>query len=119
MRVLVVDDEAPIRHLIDRLLTGRGDNVITAADVFEAMAMLIDYQQQVDVALLDLSLPGMGGLAYADHLRRQDPDVRIVCMTGHVEEETLADAERRCESLLLKPFTKAQLFAVLPTVEQP
>lgn len=110
--MLVVEDEPAVRHIIDRLLTASGHHVIAAPDVFTAMALVLDYQWKLDVALLDLSLPGMGGLAYADHFSRQFPDSRIVFMTGHVEETKIAEAERRAP-VLLKPFESQQLFKAI------
>lgn len=112
MRVLVVDDEPPIRHLVDRLLTRRGHDVLTAPSVFEAMALLLDFPAPLDLALLDVRLPGMAGLAYADQLERAHPAIRLVFMTGSVDEAELVAAETR-GSLILKPFGVRDLIAAV------
>ncbi len=113
MRVLVVEDEPAIRHLIDRLLTRRGHHVLTAPNALLAAAILIDYGVTLDIALIDLSLPGgTSGIAFADRLGVQFPALRVIFMTGHLEPEKLAEAARR-GPLLLKPFTSDQLLTIM------
>ncbi len=114
MRVLVVEDEPEVRHLVDRILTGHGHHVVAAPNVFEAMALLLEYPEPIDVALLYLSLPGMGGYAYADHVQGQFPRARVIFMTGRIEESILVEAERRAP-LLLKPFAVDTLTRTIET----
>ena len=81
IRVLLAEDQAMIRQALAALLSyeddievvaqvGRGDEVVSAAA-----------QHDVDVALLDIEMPGMDGLAAAAELRRARPDVKIVILT--------------------------------------
>ena len=104
MRFLVVEDDAAVRHVIDRGLTGHGHHVVAAPSVVEAMTLILDFPDPPDVALLDLLLPGMGGLEYAELLVRQFPMVRLVFMTGWYEGPQIAEAEAR-GALLMKPFS--------------
>ena len=110
MRVLVVEDEPAVRHLIDRLLTGRGHHVLTAPTAAEATALLYDFPGALDVALLDLILPGMSGLTYAEQLERMFPGVRVVIMTGWMDGAQLGAAEAR-GPLLWKPFSRESLIS--------
>lgn len=112
MRALVVEDEPIVRHLIDKVLTRRGHHVIAATDPSEANALLLDYPGPLDVALLDVDLPGTDGLKYADHIEGQFPSARLIFMTGLTDEDRLVAAETRA-TLLLKPFTPDQLIAVI------
>jgi DNA-binding response OmpR family regulator len=112
MRLLVVEDEAAVRHVVDRLLTAHGHHVVVAPTVIEAMALLLDFPEAPDVGLLDLVLPGMGGVAYAKHLVRQFPMIRLVFMTGWFEGPQMAEAEA-LGTLLLKPFTPHTLLAAV------
>ena len=82
MRLLVVEDEAAVRHVIDRVLTGHGHHVVAAPSAIEATALLLDFPEPPDVALLDLVLPGMSGLDYAERLAWQFPMIRLVFMTA-------------------------------------
>ncbi len=110
MRVLVVEDEPSVRHVIDRLLTPRGHHVLTAPNAGEAAALLIDYGWTIDVALVDVVLPGTSGLVYAEELRRRYPRANVVLMTGWLEPDKL-NAARQRGPVLLKPFTAQTLIA--------
>jgi len=112
MRALVVEDEPIVRHLIIKVLTRRGHHVIAATDPSEANALLLDFPGPLDVALLDVDLPVMDGLKYADHVTGRFPTARLVFMTGWTDEDRLVAAETRA-TLLLKPFTPDQLIAVI------
>lgn len=69
--VLVVDDEATIRHTLDAILRRVGYTVTTAANGEEALAWLM--QHQFDLLLLDFGLPGISGLEVADYAREHYP----------------------------------------------
>ena len=66
-RVLVVEDEAVIRGLVDQVLRGEGYEVVLAADGDEAIALA--RETRIDVLLTDLTMPGIGGHELADRLR--------------------------------------------------
>ena len=76
------------------------------------MALLLDFPARPDIALVDLVLPGMGGMAYAEQLEHVFPAVRIILMTGFIDAADIAAAEAR-GPLLLKPFVPDTLFAII------
>ena len=108
MRVLVVEAEPAVRHLADRVLTGRGHFVITAPSMFEAIALTLDFPEPIDIALLDVVTPGMGGLAYVDYLKRQFPAVRVVLMIVRSDVSKVPSTA----PLLFKPFTAQALISI-------
>jgi two-component system cell cycle sensor histidine kinase/response regulator CckA len=108
MRVLVVEDEPAVRHVIDRVLTQQGHRVLTAPSAFEAMALLLDFPDPPDLAVLDLIMPGMGGLAYADWLQHAFPTIRLMFITGWLDRPEAAQAQKR-GTLLAKPFSPQKL----------
>ena len=108
MRVLVVEDEPAVRHVLDILLTRRGHHVLTAPCAHEAFALLLDFPQVPHLALIDLALPRMGGFAFGEMLRRDFPDVRLVFMTGWAEHHDIVQAQRVGE-LLMKPIKGDEL----------
>lgn len=102
-RVLVVEDEAVIRALIEASLEGDFE-LATAADGFGALESLHSFHP--DIVLLDIGLPGMNGL---DVLRRIRSDCElaqtpVVLITGREPPEAV-----RAEAVLAKPFTPANL----------
>ena len=115
LRVVVVEDDPAVRHLIDRALTSRGHNVLVASHAGEAWALLFDFPHAPHLALVDLVLPGTRGLTLADDLRQKYVDMRVVFMTGATLDADILTAQAR-GPLLEKPFT---LQALISLVEAP
>jgi len=111
--VLVVDDEEPIRQLERRILESGGYRVIEASRALEAFALL-QKDLQVDLVIADLQMPDLGGEEMARRIRRDRPGIRVLYVTGHIDE--LMDERSTLwegEAFLDKPFTaKALLEAV-------
>src|ERR687884_119905 len=80
-RILVVDDETPIRVTMSDMLRRRGYDVVAAASGEEALALL--HQRPFDLLLLDLRMPGLSGLDIAQRARELHPDAAIIILTGH------------------------------------
>jgi len=104
-KMLVVDDEEPIRHALRAYFTARGYQVDCAQELEEAQALLekVDYE----VAIVDLRLTGIGGsegLDVVSSLRARSPTARIVLLTAHGTPAMEAEARRRgADAFLHKP----------------
>lgn len=81
--ILVVDDEPEIRELTQEALEDFGYFVLNAANGEEALAIYREYGQSIDLVLLDLNMPGMGGHKCLKELLRQDPEVKVVIASGY------------------------------------
>jgi DNA-binding NtrC family response regulator len=103
-RALVVEDDAAVRHVIDRILTRNGFHVVMAPTADLATAMMVDYSWAPEIAIIDLVLPGIDGLTFGLSLEREFPGIRLVFMTGYFDPSRISDAEARGR-VLLKPFT--------------
>lgn len=108
MRILVVEDDPGVRHLIDRVLTRRGHHVIAAPSANEAWALLLDFPEPPHVALLDVILPDVFGPVLADRLRESFPQIRFIFMTGWLDPQH-EEATQQRGALLRKPFTTPEL----------
>ena len=105
-RILIVDDEAPLRRTLERALKGMGCEVVSAGDAHLAYQLLDE--TDVDLVLLDLHLPQMSGATFYLALTRRWPRLadRIVLMTGDTfAEQDHWPPDLRRRPLLLKPFT--------------
>lgn len=109
MKILVVDDEAPARERMVRLLSqieGDYDLVGEAADGIEALE--ICRTKSVDLVLLDVQMPGMDGLTAAKALAELDPPPAVILVTAY-EQYALAAFEHRVEDYLVKPVRRERL----------
>jgi two-component system, cell cycle sensor histidine kinase and response regulator CckA len=84
--ILVVDDEDSIRTLEERILRGAGYNVLVAVDGERALETYRMSRGRIDLVVLDLSMPGMGGRRCLDELLRFHPGARVVVSSGCIPE---------------------------------
>jgi CheY-like chemotaxis protein/anti-sigma regulatory factor (Ser/Thr protein kinase) len=114
LRTVVIDDNADARELVADLLRSRGHDVMTADNGHQGLAMIRDHRP--DVAIVDLGLPGIDGLALVHELRTQCPDLstRLVALTGYGHS---GDVQRTKDAgfhaHLVKPATAAAILAAL------
>ena len=115
--ILVVDDELDILNLIAGALESHGHQVLVSQNGAEALQILDSHPTPIDLLLTDITMPGMGGVALSEKVKRNHPSIRIVYMTGSADPELI----RRAQPLLLKPFEMGwlaeQLDAFLETVD--
>lgn len=91
LRILVADDEAPVREMLATLLASEGHEAALAADHDAALALWSPGRYHA--ALIDLSLPGRDGAELARSLRAREPALALVVITGWGRERELADLD--------------------------
>lgn len=92
IRVLVLDDEEPVRSLLEVMLTRSGCVVETAGDGREGLQILL--QKDFDVVIADLRMPDMGGSAFLEQARSVWPWMGVIVLTGYADEESRVHARR-------------------------
>jgi CheY-like chemotaxis protein len=113
-RILIVDDEEPLRTLVARGLALDGHDCRTASDGAEALEVLAAEQGRFDVLLTDIRMPLMDGIALALAAKQDYPDLAIVLMTGYAEQrERARSLEAIVAEVMTKPFTLAELRQVV------
>jgi two-component system KDP operon response regulator KdpE len=113
-RVLVVDDEPPIRRFLRTGLSSQGYHVIEAEDGPSARAAL--RQNAVDVVVLDLGLPGVDGFEIIEQLREQGSTIPIVVLSSRTDEAGKVRAlDLGADDYVTKPFGMDELLARLRT----
>ncbi|HSW40389.1 MAG TPA: response regulator [Acidobacteriota bacterium] len=110
IRILVVDDDRHMRTACARVLTAEGWTVTCAATGEEALRMIRDDSEKIDVVLVDRLMPGAGGMEVLVEIRALQPNLPVIIMSGSVNEESTAEMIREgaC-GCLAKPFTPDQL----------
>jgi DNA-binding NtrC family response regulator len=110
--ILVIDDEAIIREVLRDILTREGHRVTLAPDAEAGLKDLDD--GAFDLVVLDLMLPGMGGLETLKEIRRRDPDLLVVMITAYGSVETAVQAMRiGAHDYLTKPFKNEDVLRTL------
>lgn len=101
-RILIVDDEAGVRDACQLFLSSAGHEVATAASAERALEMIA--VAAYDVALVDVQMPGMGGVALIPYLREKN--ITTVIVSGMISNDVMLAHPFKC---VHKPFTPAQL----------
>jgi PAS domain S-box-containing protein len=107
--VLLVDDDEGVRAFGVAALTRCGLRVIAAADGREALDLYARRASEIDVVVLDRTLPGTAGDDVFGEMRRIRPDSRIVLMSGYAEDAGSGPGTERAAGFLRKPFTHEAL----------
>jgi len=111
--VLLVEDDAGVRQMIEGLLSDQGLRVVAAGDSTAALA-LIDAGVPVDLLVADVGLPGLNGRQLAEAACARRPGLPVLLMTGYADHAVLrpADLPERYE-LIAKPFDIDRLLALV------
>jgi two-component system, OmpR family, response regulator MprA len=108
--VLVVDDDASLRRMLDRTLSAEGFDVETAADGGGALVAV--ERSLPEVIVLDVGLPGMDGLAVCRRLRAKGVSTPIIMLTARdAVPDRVAGLESGADDYLVKPFATEELIA--------
>jgi CheY-like chemotaxis protein len=108
--ILVVDDEGIIRDLARNALENAGFRVLEARDGLEAVERFEKGGDSVDLVLLDMTMPRMGGAEAFRRIRGLSPDVRVLLTSGYTQKESLESlADLPPDGFLQKPFRVREL----------
>jgi len=112
--VLVVEDEAVVRDVATRILSRAGFTVLTAKDGVAGVEMLNHHRQEIDVVLLDMTMPRMDGQETFQRMRAIDPQVRVVLTSGYSEQHATGRlVDEGIAGFIQKPYRVTDLIAVL------
>jgi CheY-like chemotaxis protein len=114
LRILVVDDEKPVREAMALLLKQEGHRVVVAECGHTAVSAIEAFT--FDLVIVDIFMPGMNGLETIDILRQDAPEVPIIVMSGYAAGSGATGpdffreaVDRGATCCLRKPFTRDQL----------
>ena len=116
-KILIVEDEAPIREMIAFHLSRAGYDILQAENCREARELLVD--QRPDVALVDWMLPDMSGLELTRMLKRDDQndDLAVIMLTDRADErDKITGLEGGADDYMTKPFSPRELIARIQAV---
>jgi CheY-like chemotaxis protein len=113
-RILLVDDEEPVRGFLKRGLEMDGHSVALAVDGGDGLDRLTEQGGAFDLLLTDIRMPLMDGIALALAAKRDFPDLAILLMTGFADQrERARGLENIVADVLTKPFSLGDLRAAV------
>ncbi len=107
--VLVVDDEAAVRSITKQTLEAFGYDVLTAADGGDALRLLRDRDNSIDVVVTDMTMPRMDGAQLVRELRNVAPDIPVVAVSGMGGGTPEGTTDLGVSGRLAKPYTADEL----------
>jgi PAS domain S-box-containing protein len=117
--ILVVDDEPFIREFLTELLEGNGYSVYTASNGAEGLAFFEAHQDDIDLAIIDKNMPERSGEELLLKLNSLRPKLRVILMTGFLENEVVAALmQKGAYQVLIKPFEPTQLLSAVASALQ-
>ncbi len=114
--ILVAEDEESIRDVTFSTLEMSGYKVITADDGAEAVALYAENMDKIKVILMDMMMPVMDGQASIRAIRRVNPEVKIIAVSGLTEKDRLAKVADLANAFLPKPYTAESLLKAIHEV---
>ena len=100
--VMIVDDEPMIRNLVASALTVSGCNVVKAGSPGDAIGMM-DQHPELDLLVTDLMMPEIGGCELAARMRKKQPSLKVLFISGFAPVNVVTDLSQGTE-FLQKPF---------------
>ena len=114
-KILTADDAGFVRRWCARVLSDAGHEVIEAANGEEAISRY--KEQRPDAVLLDILMPGIGGLEVLKQLRQHDPDARVAMLTTQGQLDVVVEARRLgAKDFVVKPCDTERLLAAINRV---
>jgi DNA-binding response OmpR family regulator len=107
-QLLLIDDEDAFRETLDKLLTHRGFEVSTASDGAQGMRTVL--RGGIEIVILDVKMPGLDGIETLREIKRIQPDLEVILLTGHLLKSTEQEGLKLgAFAYLTKPCTVADL----------
>jgi len=108
--VLFVDDEKMILNIGSQMLKGLGYEVLSAKGGQEALSLYTKNMNRIDMVLLDMVMPGMGGGDTYDRIKEINPHIRVLLSSGYsIDGQATEIMKRGCNGFIQKPFNLEQL----------
>ncbi len=111
--ILVAEDEGSISEITCSTLEAYGYKVLMAKDGAEAVAVYAENIDKIKVVLMDLMMPVMDGQTSIRAIRKINPEIKIIAVSGLAEKDRLANIADNVEAFLPKPYTAEKLLKTI------
>ncbi len=108
--ILLVEDEGPIRQLMQRMLEAHGYHVLEARNGHEATALAEAHRAPIDLLATDVAMPGISGFDLVDRVIGSHPKAKVLIITGQADHVAVRGGLKEARRpFLLKPYTQVDL----------
>ncbi|MBF0528466.1 MAG: PAS domain S-box protein [Deltaproteobacteria bacterium] len=114
--ILLVDDEEPIRDFAKQVLLKFGYKVLTASSGEEALGIYLRKQNEIDLVIMDIGMPGMGGHKCLTEILKLDPSAKVLIGSGYSNEQVKKTLEAGAAGFVGKPYQFSELLNKVRTV---
>ncbi len=114
--ILVAEDHVANFKYLEIILKEKNYNVIHAKNGQEAVKLVEedDEERSIELILMDIRMPIMDGITASELIREINPSIPIIMQSGDIKENVLKQAmDTGCDAIVLKPFSKLELFEIL------
>jgi len=113
-KLLIVDDDDMVRLAIERMLAHLGYDSITAASGEEALTIYEELGESIQTVILDITMPGLGGVETFHRLRLINDQIKVIIISGDTQSEAVREIQREgISSVIAKPFHTEHLSRAL------
>lgn len=115
--LLLVDDEESLREAFRAVLESRGYRVLCASDGEEAIHIFSEHAHSINLVLTDFGLPRRSGLEVVAHVKKIDPSVKVIVVTGYLDAEQRAQLrDLKVDAIMMKPTKPGQVVQQVRTL---
>lgn len=108
--LLVVEDNAGVRKMIMRMLSGLGYQILTAGSGTDALNVVRNYEGPIHALMTDMIMPGMNGVEVAERVKELRPEIKVLFASGYPEAHlTQSGINLGSRTLIRKPFSRSDL----------
>ena len=115
-RILLADDEDMVREIGTQMLKRLGFDVIGAENGRKAIELYQEHLEAVDVVILDLVMPDLGGAEAVDAIKKINPNVKIMLSSGYGRDGNTNEIMKNCNGFIQKPFSMQQLSEAIQAI---
>jgi two-component system cell cycle sensor histidine kinase/response regulator CckA len=115
--ILVIDDQERVRNVLESMLKRRGCTIYTASNGQEGITTFASYRDDIDLVILNMTMPGLSGSGTLKELVKVNPKVKVILCTGYPEDEARQKfAGAQLAGFIHKPFKMDEMIALVSQV---
>jgi CheY-like chemotaxis protein len=111
--ILLSDDEEMVLEIGIRMLNRLGFNVIAAENGRKAIEIFQENKDSIDIVILDIVMPDIGGAEVVDAIKGIDPNAKIMLSSGYGRDGKTNEILQNCDGFIQKPFSMKELSAAI------